>query len=73
MERDEARYIVAIVPMCVYVALPTVESGRPEDCPWCALGDGTVDDCHCGMRVCEMCAEQPEEGACTCGHQLGKL
>jgi hypothetical protein len=47
-----------------------VAAGRVEDCPWCAMGEGSVQDCWCGMRVCAVCADVAE-GDCSCGHELG--
>ena len=45
------------------------EAGRCEDCPWCGMGEGSVDDCHCGMRICPVCADLAE-GVCECGWEL---
>ena len=55
------------------VLLKPRELGRPEDCPWCGLGEGNVRDCHCGMQVCAVCAGALEGDAydCTCGWALG--
>lgn len=63
-------FIIAIVPVSVCVAGgPTIETGRYEDCPWCGFAEGTVEDCHCGLRVCRVCVDQ-EEGLCVCGHDF---
>lgn len=70
--RDEECHLIAVIPVAIAVAGPTSELGRYEDCPWCGMGEGTVDDCHCGMCVCGVCADQPDAagGTCTCGQEM---
>lgn len=70
---DEERYVLAVFEVSESVAGPTSVRGRYEDCPWCAMGEGSVDSCHCGMRVCGVCADQPqtvEDAQCSCGWEL---
>lgn len=40
-----------------------------DDCLWCSLGEGSVDDCVCGNRVCYICA-MDEVGDCVCGMHM---
>ena len=69
---DDESFIIAIVRVSSCVAGgPTIESGRFEDCPWCGFAEGTVEDCHCGLRVCRVCVDQ-EEGLCVCGHDFNE-
>ena len=49
-----------------YVVRPLCARPSMDDCLWCSLGEGSVDDCVCGNRVCGICARD-DEGDCTCG------
>ena len=47
-----------------------------KDCPWCiGMGEGTVADCECGRRICEVCADvvPEDEGKCSCGWHVGQI
>lgn len=43
-----------------------VEREPLDECLWCMLGEGSVDECVCGNQLCWICALD-EEGDCLCG------